>query len=290
MMDWKRCLQRPLALAVLACAVMPAHAYVTFLDRFTVSNSSGIVVDDTFSDGISPPSAQGCTVTPNCYSIDGSFPAGSESGGKLRIDTSIGTLSESASGDPRQVQRARLLTPRSADPTNGLKLGNVFEVSAIYDVVVPGPADAAQIRLTDSHNNTADPGHQTDYLQLQFRRGTGAGAEPVIRLIEQNFNTGTVSTEASTPFNFSLGADQIRLVLSHPTINSTEIVASWQYLAGGLVVGSGSFTERGNIFDGESWTRADFIVSALPVPEPETYALMLLGLGLIAWRVRGRNR
>ena len=185
--------------------------------------------------------------------------------------------------------RGRLLTARTADPANGLKFGNTFSVSGVYDLVVPGPGDSAQIRLTDFHANTADPGHQTDYLQLQVRRATAAGAVPQIRLIEQNFQNDTITTNASTPLDLSLGADQIRLTLTHGTANSTAVTASWEYLSSGSVVGAGSFAEVGNIFDGEQWTRADFIVSALPIPEPQSYVLMLLGISIVAWRVRARQ-
>jgi len=238
-----------------------------------------------------PPSAQNCTlaIAPLCYSVDPTPFPGSEANGKLRMDTSLGSLSESAAGDPRQVVRARLLTARTADPANGLKLGNTFSVSGVYDLAVPGPGDSAQIRLTDLHENTADPGNQSDYLQLQIRRGAAAGDVAQIRLIEQNFENNTITTNASTPIDLSLNADQIRLTLTHGTANSTAVVASWDYLRNGAVVGSGSFAETGNIFDGEQWTRADFIVSAIPVPEPETYVLMLLGIGVVVWRVRARS-
>ena len=99
--------------------------------------------------------------------------------------------------------------------------------------------------------------------------------------------TGTLHEIEVTPLDTSLGADQIRLTLNHAVANSTEVFASWEYLTAGSVVGSGSFAKPGNIFDGETWTRVDFSVSA-PIPEPETYAMMLLGLGLIGWRLRRR--
>jgi hypothetical protein len=287
-----RSLPRILAPLALVAAVAPAHAYTTFLDTFTVSNNLGVILNDTFDDGIIPPLAQNCALAsaPACYSTDPAVFPGSESGGKLRLDTSLGSHSESAAGNPRQVVRGRLLTPRTTDPATGLKKGNTFEVSAVYDLVLPGPGDAAQIRLTDAHATAGETGDRTDYLQLGLRMSQELGAVPEIRLLGQNFQEGTVTTEATRALDTSLGADQIRLILSHTTANSLEIVASWEYLKAGVVLAADSFSERPTIFDGENWTRADFIVSAVPVPEPETYAMMLLGLGFVAWRVRRRLR
>ena len=282
---------RSMTAAAFAATCFPVHAYVNFIDNFKVVSNGVTILDDTFGDGLLPPSAQGCTlaIAPNCYGIDPTPFIASETNGKLRLDTSFGSLSETATGDPRQVVRATLLTARTADPANGLKLGNTFSVSGVYDLAVPGPGDSAQIRLTDAHANPADPGHRSDFLQLQIRRATTPGAVPQIRLLEQNFENDTITTNATTPIDFSLNADQIRLTLTHGTANSTAVTASWEYLSNGAVVGTGSFAEVGNIFDGEQWTRADFIVSAAPIPEPETYALMLLGLGAVAWRVRAQR-
>jgi hypothetical protein len=75
------------------------------------------------------------------------------------------------------------------------------------------------------------------------------------------------------------------LILTHSTPNSTEIFASWEYLSAGSIVGSDSFSKAGNIFEGETWTRANSAVSA-PVPETGSYALMLTGVGVLVWRLR----
>src|SRR5262245_2268345 len=203
-----RRIARSVAAAALVSACLPAQAYVTAIDNFSVISNGVTILNDTFTDGILPPSAQNCllAIAPLCYGTDPAAFPGSESGGKLRMDTATGSLSENAVGDPRQVVRARLLTARTADPANGLKLGNTFSVSGVYDLVVPGPGDVAQIRLTDVHDNAADPGHQTDFLQLQVRRGTASSALPEIRFIEQNFQNDTITTNASMPLNLGLGA------------------------------------------------------------------------------------
>lgn len=98
---------------------------------------------------------------------------------------------------------------------------------------------------------------------------------------------GGIDLIASTPLDLVLEADQIRLTLDHKVANSTEVFASWEYLLNGNVVGSGSFDTPGTIFTGETFTRVAVLVSTVtPVPEPSSYATMLLGLGLLGWRLR----
>ena len=94
-----RRLTQGIAVAALASACLPAQAFVTFIDNFKAVSNGVTILDDTFGDGVLPPSAQNCLLAaaPNCYVTDpASFPAGSESGGKLRIDTATGSLSERA--------------------------------------------------------------------------------------------------------------------------------------------------------------------------------------------------
>ena len=43
-----------------------------------------------------------------------------------------------------------------------------------------------------------------------------------------------------------------------------------------------------DIYTGELWTRPEFL-SAQPIPEPETYAMMLVGIGLIGWQLRRKG-
>lgn len=282
------------ALAMMFSATS-ASALVAYIDDFRIIRSNLAYVTDTFDDGVVPPTVPGAfncgTTAPNCYSVTGSFNSGDESGGKLRMDTSLGDLSESSTGAARIVQNARLITNRSDDPVDinaGLKKHRTFSASAIFDLVLPGPGEQYQVRFTDSHANAADAGHRTDFLALAVRRAATDGAQPEIRFFEQNYAADTLVEIGATPLNVNLGADQIRLTLNHAVADSTEIIASWDYLNAGNVVQSGSFAARGNIFDGETWTRADFIVSA-PVPEPQSYALMLGGLALIGWRLQRRK-
>ena len=284
-----------LGAALFATISSSAQALVAYIDEFKVVRSGSVFFLDTFDDGFAPPSTPvgsfSCATAPNCYSIQGTFFDANEVGGKLRLDSANGDNSESAAGTPRISLRARLLSNRSDDPADvnaGLKMHRVFSASALYDLVIPEPGAQYQVRLTDAHLEPSDAGNQTDYLALGIRTPT-AGGPPIVRLFEQNFVAGTVTEIDSAPLNLAIVADQIRLTLSHTVANSTEVFASWEYLNGGVVVGSGALDTPGNIFDGETWTRAEFHIST-PVPEPETYAMLLAGIGMVAWRMRHQVR
>ena len=81
-MDTRK-LTRTIVAGALAAACVSAHAFVTQLDRLTVVRDGATFFDDTFEDGLPPPSALGlnCSTAPNCYSVTGAFPTGSETGG-----------------------------------------------------------------------------------------------------------------------------------------------------------------------------------------------------------------
>ncbi len=280
--------------AALCASAVPAAAFSTFLDEVLVVRSGSNYFRDTFGDGNPPPTAEANTgvcgaLAPNCWSVFGSFPTGSESGGKLRLDTANGLPSTNSAGVPVIVQQIRLSTNRTdlpEDATAGLKIGRTFSASALFDLAVPGPGDSYILRFSDVYANDAAPGHRNDVLQIQVRTSTVPGETAQISLRKQNFQTDTITSYGSTPLDLGLGADQIRLTLSHMTIGSTEVFGSWQYLAGGNVVGSGSFDTPGTIFSDETWTRVDVLVSA--VPEPGTWATMLAGLALLGWSQRRR--
>jgi hypothetical protein len=285
---------RILAAVLLASASSVAQALVTHIDEFTVIRSGSTFFTDTFADGLAPPSTAASTFncgTPgNCYNVQGTFSNADETGGKLRLDSANGDASESAAGTPRISLRARLNSNRSDDPADinaGLKIHRVFSVSGTFDLVIPEPGSQYQVRLTDAHAVTSDPGHQTDFLAFGVR--TPPTGPTILRLFESNFVANTVTEIDSEPLDLGIVADQIRLTLSHPVANSTQVFASWEYLNAGIVVGSGSLDTPGNIFDGETWTRPEFHVST-PVPEPETYAMLLTGIGLVAWRLRRRAK
>lgn len=279
----------------LVCGV--SHAFVVFVDEFRITRDGVGYYLDTFSDGIVPPARPSTSTfncgapVPNCYGLTGTFNAGDEAAGKLRLDTMQGAQVTTALGNSRVNHGVALLTNRSdapADVNGGLKIHRTFVASVLFDIALPGADDLFQLRLIDPHQDTSAPGHRSDYHAISLRRGTGPGAAPEIRFNEQNFQVGTNEIIDTVALDTSLGADQLRFYLSHPDVNGTAIYASWDYLKAGDVVATGGFVTPGHIFDGETFTRASFVVSA-PIPEPGTYALMLIGLGLVGFRLRLRR-
>jgi len=121
-----RVLATSLVVSALLMGMSPASAALFTIDNFKITRVNGnLVFQDTFSDGVPPPSAPNFTNgNPGSYSVTGI--AGPESGGKLNLNTALGAPSE-AVGRPGQnrVIDARLLT--NIDPTNmtnGFKVGN----------------------------------------------------------------------------------------------------------------------------------------------------------------------
>lgn len=288
----RRTLVRLTAASAMVALTTPAIAFVTAIDDLLIKRDGSTYFHDSFGDGVLPPVVEANTgvcgaVAPNCYSVFGTFPVGAEAGGKLQLDTAFGGPSTNAVGTAVVSQRVRLLTNRSdasGDAQAGLKIGRTFSASAVFDLAVPAAGDSFTLRFEDTHVNDPEPGSRNDYLQIQVRMSTDAGAVPLIELRKQNFADGIITTIDSTPLDLGLVANQIRLTLDHPTANSNDVFGSWEYLLNNAVVGSGSFATPGTIFTGETWTRVDFLISA--VPEPQTYAMLLAGLGLLGWRQR----
>jgi hypothetical protein len=263
----------------------PAHAIEVGIDDFLVLRNGATFFDDTFADGLVPPSGPNGGAT---YNVSGTIPSTAESGGLLLLDSANGDVSANAQGDPRLSVRVRLQS--NIDPSNqaaglGLKSNDTLAVSGIFTLSAPPGPDNAEysVRFNDSSGGGA---HQIVQLQVRFNPTTGA---PEIRYIQQDFDAGTITTLGSAPFAPPSGADRIRLTINRPSVLNNDFLGSFSYLAGGSVLEGGSFATAGQMFEGENFVRAEFNVSQA-IPEPGTLALLLAGLaGIGTTRIRRRR-
>lgn len=282
-----------IALAVaglsLASLAVPASALVVELDSFTVMKNGAMIFQDQFDDGLRPPAASEFVRYLFTQGI------GTEAGNVLQLTPSTAPITSNALGNPSQTARAALDT--NVDPTNlvhGLKSSAMtFSVTTVYNFVAPAQGENYGVRLADRTStgalNTNGPAGD-DVVDLHvFRNSAG---DTAVRLREQDFVANTIETRQSITLSAAMlaGVDQISLTLARNDPNSSVISASFALLDSGMVLSSTSFTATSSIFSNENWTRPEFLASQPAIPEPETYAMMLVGLGLVGLHLRRRAR
>lgn len=272
----------------LALASHSALALVAELDTFTIVKNGSILFQDTFDDNVAPPAAPGELAT---YL----FPVGTitESGGKARFDASTGASAPNAAGAAGLVTRVTFSTNIVGSESTGLKSDQTFNASAVYsllDTTVVG--DNYGLRLTDRNalGRLSVGTSGDDVLELRVAH-LGSG-DRALQFRRQDFLGGLVQPIASftlTP-NFFSAYDRIELQLSKSDINSDVISASATFLPAVGESTTVSFLTTGSAFHGENWTRAEIFASQAPIPEPQTYALLLTGLALVGWQLQRKSR
>lgn len=273
-----RVLASSLVVSALLMGTSPASAALFTIDNFKITRVNGnLVFQDTFSDGVPPPSAPNFTNgNPASYSVTGI--AGPESGGKFNLNTALGAPRE-AVGRPGQnrVIDARLLT--NIDPTNmtnGFKVGNDFIVSGLFDLsVLPAlTREGFGVRLSDGGLTP----FSNDILDLMVRQNAAGNLVVDFRRIDITADFVTIIDSAI----FELGHQQILLELSKLNAATKTVTASFAYVDGGIAGSNFVFANTADIFDGENVTRASFRAQT-PIPIPPTLYLSLLGLAGMAW-------
>jgi hypothetical protein len=250
------------------------HGLVVKIDTFTVTKNTA-ALSDGFADGSAPPSGP-LAPNPPDYFLQGTFPGGAESGGKLTLDTAHGGLTVNALGEARRTQGATLLTS-TGNPSQALWVTDDISVSALFDLVVPvGPLfNTYGIQIIDA--TATQPTQQLLQLFVAFNPAVGL---PLVSYINQDFVTNTILSFGAAELTPPAEAEQIFLQLTRLRDDETDELtnsfqASFAFLdSDGDSIESSTFSNLGVMFDGEDFVRGRFF-AAVAVPEPGTLALLL---------------
>lgn len=287
------CLAGVAATGILALASHSAHALIAEVDTFKIVRSGVTLFEDTFSDGVAPPAAPGEFAT---YL----FPRGDflESNGKLILSPATGPIATNAAGALSSTTRITFSTNIVPDDQlTGLKSNHVFSVSATFALLDNTVAqDSYGIRLTDRDalgllglGTSGD-----DVIELRVNHGANGRT---LQFRRQNFLPGggitVLGSPAMSPDWFDR-FEQVELTLEKTNSNSKEISARARLIDAddpnaSLTINWPTGTTA-TAFNGEDWTRAEIYASQAPIPEPETYAMLLAGLGLVGWQLRRQAR
>lgn len=234
--------------------------YLFTMDRLTVTRNGQPYFADEFSDGLAPPSGVG----PFSY-VGATVGALAETGGRLVFD-GANAMPFVGVGTPDPIVGGSAVLRTNIDPASpaGLKSSTDFTVSGVFDLVEPdSPRETYGIRLTD--RLVGGPGTPPDQLgdnAIEVRVIARTNGTAVVAFRHLDFESDAVTLLQAVPLAAPPGADQIRINLVHAVANVGQVAASFEYLSGGAVVGSHTFTATGQIFQGENWTRAEVIASA----------------------------
>lgn len=289
----RRKLTACIATTAFAVASQTALSFEPKLDTFSIQKNGTSLVLDTFSDGAPPPSADS-ELSTYLYPQGGM----SEASGSLTLNPSTGPVVANAAGSPTRNAGATFSTNIGLNSTLGLRSSNTIRVSAVFELLpVPSIGDGYGIRLTDRNEQglLGTTTYGDDVLELGVFRETGGFTRVVFR--RQNFLSNTITAYSFQNALLSNAKIELILAKSSPDTNA-GIEASYRYFRSDGT--SPGLTEMGKTdasgnpiraFSGEDWTRGEFFaVQAAPVPEPEPYAMLLAGLGLVAWRLRRATR
>jgi VCBS repeat-containing protein len=230
------------------------------LDQLTVLKNGAIAFDDTYSDGVPPPSVPAPGFA-GSYVNGGAF---TESGGRLHFDGSLANISRGID-NPGLLAGNFTLLATNIDPfdtTRGLKSDDDFTVEARYDLVLPGAGQAYGITLTDNSANATPPDQGGDSnISLLVRRD--AGGNLIVQLNDFNIVADVATTQQELSLAPLPDETQIVLRVIHDADNRGVLHAEFDLVGPG---GTRTFVFSGtaHIFgsatpdyagDDENWLR-----------------------------------
>ena len=263
-----------------------AHAQTFKLDRATVELNGSAIFDDNFNDGVKPPNAPNfLTGEAIDYIVNGTFPDGSESGGKLEFNILNGADSVGPTGRPTRIHLIRLRT--STNPLNARNLGpdDTFVVSGLFDlkdsagqlIVANSPTSGGfRVSLVD-RTTSQGPGDTTnDVPRVQVevldrdrpppdaQNPNRLGCRDPITGVDVGANLGEIVVEFVSPdfvlntgnridcFKLDLRGDpdQIRMTLAKNNAATNVITGSFTYLKQGAEISTTVFPNTDTIFNG----------------------------------------
>lgn len=269
---------------VMAMTANQASATVFDLDEFWIVKNGSETYRDSFSDNIAPGSGPDDGVLgEDTYVMTGSM---TESGGRAHLDTAAGALRTTPTGGQALVTKAR--RKRSPNPASSqfLGFGDSFEINGLFDLSSL-PADASErvgIRVTDRSGSNTNP---DDVLRLTMHRNLSGDLEIELIRLDYLLNQTTVIDQMA--LTLAGTEDQIALTLSKG-LNSSTVFGSFTLFDGATGLGTNTLNIGGDVYHGETFTRAGFSATKILVAVPEPAAMLLFGGGLLALAGLRRRR
>lgn len=272
-------------------------------DPFTIFTPGYVKFFDDFSAGGPPPDLTGVINADQDSNLTADFSYGvnvTENGtvgpevayqgfqDLLSLNSADAVLHTGADGG----QSMRQFQILNAESGTGLGKAVTFAVGGSFQWVIPDQDQMYAIQVQD--RRTGVPGD--DIISLRVR-GLGGGLVQIqlrrsvyddsngLALGNQTLDSRTISAPDGAAFIF--------LSLIHPTASTDQLYAGWSFAdaSSGYIAGSlDGFSTPAEIFHGDtSGYRAAFF-AAEPVPEAQTWSMLLAGVGLVGWVSRRRRK